>query len=85
MLYFPINRKVKKWLVSVQVPVLIFLTMQFAIPNHFSLILMSMKGLKKVGQKLLKLESGNETLTDGRTLKWFGGVGYKKECSTQTA
>ena len=34
---------------------------------------MSMQSLKKIGQKLLKLESGNEALTDGRTLKRFGG------------
>ena len=38
-----------------------------AIPNHSSLISMSMQSLKKIGQKLLKLESGNEALTDGRT------------------
>ena len=40
-----------------------------AIPNHSSLISMSMQSLKKIGQKLLKLESGNEALTDGRTVK----------------
>ena len=28
---------------------------------------MSMQSLKKIGQKLLKLESGNEAVTDGRT------------------
>ena len=28
---------------------------------------MSMQSLKKISQKLLKLESGNEALTDGRT------------------
>ena len=28
---------------------------------------MSMQSLKKIGQKLLKLESGNEALTDGGT------------------
>ena len=38
-----------------------------AIPNHSSPISMSMQILKKIGQKLLKLESGNEALTDGRT------------------
>ena len=27
---------------------------------------MSMQSLKKIGQKLLKLESGNEALMDGR-------------------
>ena len=45
----------------------------FAIPNHSTLISMSMESLKTIGQKLLKLESGNEALTDGRTLKRFGG------------
>ena len=39
----------------------------FAIPNHSSPISMSMQSLKKFGQKLLK--SGNEALTDRRTLK----------------
>ena len=38
---------------------------------------MSMQSLKKVGQKLLKLESGNEALMDGLTdnqnFKIFGG------------
>ena len=40
---------------------------------------MSMQSLKKIGQKLLKLESGNEALTDrrmdGQTQKFklFGG------------
>ena len=28
---------------------------------------MSMQNLKKIGKELLKLESGNETLTDGQT------------------
>ena len=56
-------------------------------PNHSSPISMSKQSLKKIGQKLLKLESGNEALmdgrtfsfvclhgqTDGQTLKWFGG------------
>ena len=37
----------------------------FAIPNHSSLIWMSMQILKKIGQNLLKLESGNEELMDG--------------------
>ena len=31
----------------------------FAIPNHSSLLSMSMQSLKKIGQKLLKLEFGN--------------------------
>ena len=60
----------------------------FAIPNHSSVISKSMQSLKKIGRKLLKFESGNEALTDGRTLKRFGGyniiprhffvAGYKK-------
>ena len=49
----------------------------FAISNHSSLISMSMQSLEKICQKLLKLESGNEALTDGRTdtqkFKIFGG------------
>ena len=45
----------------------------FAIPNHSSPISMSMQSLKKIGHKLLKIESGNEALTDGRTLKIFRG------------
>ena len=36
----------------------------FAIPNHSSPIPMSMQSLKKISQKLLKLESGNKVLTD---------------------
>ena len=44
----------------------------FAIPNHSSPISMSMQRLKKIGQNY-SLESGNEALTDGRTLKIFGG------------
>ena len=39
----------------------------FAIPNNSSLTSMSMQSLMKIGQKLLKLESGNEALMDGRT------------------
>ena len=39
----------------------------FAIPNH-SLISMSMQSLKKIGQKLLKLESGNNINTINRCL-----------------
>ena len=49
----------------------------FAIPNHSSPISMSMQSLKKINQKLLKLESRNEALTDGRTLKIFCVAGYK--------
>ena len=45
----------------------------FAIPNYSFLISMSMPSFKKIDQNLLKLESGNEALTDGRTLKQFGG------------
>ena len=45
----------------------------FAIPNHSSLISISMQKVKKIGQKLLKSESRNKALTDGRTLNWFGG------------
>ena len=45
----------------------------FAIPNYSSLISMSMPSLKKIDQNLLKLKSGNKALTDGRTLKQFGG------------
>ena len=42
----------------------------FAIPNHFSLVSNSMQKLKKIGQKLLKLASGNKALdrrTDGHS------------------
>ena len=35
----------------------------FAILNHSFLISMSMPSLKKIGQKLLKLESGNDIFT----------------------
>ena len=35
----------------------------FAIPNHSFLISMSTQSLKKIGQKLLKLESGNNIFT----------------------
>ena len=51
----------------------------FAIQNHSSPISMSMQSLKKIGQKLLKLESGNEALTDGRWTGFFV-AGYKNEC-----
>ena len=58
----------------------------FAIPNHSSPISMTMQSLKKIGQNLLKLESGNEALTDGRTLKIFGGyvAGYEKSVLLST-
>ena len=47
---------------------------------------MTLQSLKKIGQNLLKLESGNEALTDGRTLKIFGGyvAGYKKSILLST-
>ena len=35
----------------------------FAIPNHSSLVSMSMQSLKKIVQKLLKLESRNDIFT----------------------
>ena len=38
-----------------------------AIPNYSSLISMSMQSLKKIGQKLPKLESGKEALMDGHS------------------
>ena len=38
-----------------------------AIPYHISPIPMSMQSLKKIGQKVLKLEHGNEALMDRRT------------------
>ena len=41
----------------------------FAIPNHSFPISMSVQSLKKISQKLLKLESGNEALTDGRRVR----------------
>ena len=55
----------------------------FAIPNHSSLIAMSMQSLKKIGRILLKLESGNEALTDGRTLQLFGFRGFSNGHFTQ--
>ena len=39
----------------------------FIISNHSSPVSMSMQSLKKIGQKLLKLESRNEVLMDGWT------------------
>ena len=36
----------------------------FAIPNHSSPLSMSMQSLKKIGQKLLVKESGNEEHTN---------------------
>ena len=45
------------------------------IPNHSSLVSMSIQSLKKIGQKLLKLESENEALMDGRTCVHVGTYG----------
>ena len=47
-----------------------------AIPNHSSPISMPMQSLKKIGQKLLKLESGNEALTDGHSkrIRWYNKI-----------
>ena len=50
----------------------------FAIPNHSSLISMSMQNLKTIGQKLHKLESGNKALTEGRTLRRMDGRTLKR-------
>ena len=52
----------------------------FAILNHSSLISKSIQSLKKMGQNLFKFESGNEPLTDGRTLKRFGGYKNGTQC-----
>ena len=45
----------------------------FAIPKHSSLISMSMQSLKKIGQNLLKLESGNNIFT---SIKGHNSVVY---------
>ena len=47
----------------------------FAIPNNSSLISMSMQSLKKIGQKLFKLESGNNIFT---SIKGYNSVVYNK-------
>ena len=52
----------------------------FAIPYHSSPIAMAMQNLKK-SIKILKLEPGNEALTDGRTLKRF----FVFQCIKKTA
>ena len=39
----------------------------FAIQNHSSAISIPMQILKKIRQEILKLETGNEALMDGRT------------------
>ena len=46
----------------------------FAIPNHSFLISTSMQSLKKIGKKLLKLESGNDIYT---SVKCHNSVVYK--------
>ena len=46
----------------------------FAIQNHSSLISMSIQRLKKIGQKLLKLESGNDIFT---SIKGHNSVVYE--------
>ena len=46
----------------------------FAIPNHSSLISMSMQSLKIIGQKLLELESRNNMFT---SIKGHNSVVYK--------
>ena len=47
----------------------------FTIPNHYSLISMFMQSLKKIGQKLLKLESRNNIFT---SIKGHNSVVYKR-------
>ena len=47
----------------------------FAIPNHSFLNSMSMQSLKKINQKLLKLESGNDIFTP---IKDHNSVVYKR-------
>ena len=44
---------------------------QPAIPYQSSPIPMSMQSLKKIGQKVLKLEHGNEVLMDRQTDGWI--------------
>ena len=58
----------------------------FAITNHSFPKSMSTQSLKKIGQKLHKLEPGNEALTDTQTVRrvqhntrHFFVAGYKKE------
>ena len=45
----------------------------FAILNHSPPISTPEQSLKKIGQKLRKLDIENEAPTDGQTLKRFGG------------
>ena len=47
----------------------------FAIPNHSFLVSISVQSLKKIGQKLLKLESGNDTLA---SVKGCNSVVYER-------
>ena len=47
----------------------------FAIPNHFFLISLSMQSLKKIGQKLLRLEPGNDIFT---SIKGHNSVVHKR-------
>ena len=47
----------------------------FAIPNHYSLISMSTQSVKKIGQKLLKLEPGNDIFT---SIKGHNSLVYKR-------
>ena len=47
----------------------------FAIPNHSSLIAMSMQSLKKIDQKLLNLESGKTIFT---SIKGHNSDVYKR-------
>ena len=47
----------------------------FAIPNHSTLISMSKQSLKKIHQKLLKLESGNDNFT---SIKGHNSVVHKR-------
>ena len=47
----------------------------FAIPNHSALISISMQSLKKIGTKVLKLESRNDILT---SIKGLTSVVYER-------
>ena len=46
-----------------------------AIPNHSPLISISMQSLKQIGQKLLKLESGNDSFT---SIKGHNSIVYQR-------
>ena len=56
-----------------------------AIPYHSSPIPMSMQSLKKIGQKVLKLEHGNEALTDGQTSERTDGRTDDGRTDTQSS